>query len=202
MAPEEHRRRTHRKHGSKSTRRKDEVEGDEQVQAADEGPVRPQTVDELREARLAYLAQSPEERKMKFISTEPPPRVASRPRRTTTESKAQRPEAKRKRSKSTRVRAETYPDSEDEYVYGRPEPVAEESEPITPSRAPATREPETHRRSQTRRSSSNHVSKHTEERRGNPRRKTEPLLRRNSFGIDERNTSDRYARDKSCCIVC
>ena len=202
MAPDEPRRKSHRKHGSKSTRRKDEAERDEQFQAADEGPVRPQTVDELREARLAYLAQSPEDRKMKFVSTEPPPRVASRPRKTTTESRASRPESRRKRSQSARERAEPRRDSEDEYVYGRPEPVAEETEHIAPSGSPSTRKAEIPRRSHTRRSSSNHVSKHAEERRGTPRRKTEPARRRNSSGIDERNTPDRYARDKPCCIVC
>jgi hypothetical protein len=202
MAPEEPRRKSHRKHGSKSTRRKDEAKRDEQSQAADEGPVRPQTVDELREARLAYLAQSPEDRKMKFVSTEPPQRVASRPRRTKTESRAPKPESRRKRSHSNRERAEAHADSENEYVYGRPEPVAEEIERSTLSRAPATRKAEIPRRSQTRRSSSNHVSKPVEERRGTSRRNTEPVRRRNSFGIDERNTPDRYARDKSCCIVC
>lgn len=202
MASEEHRRKTHRKHGPKSTRRKDEAEGDEQNQAADEGSVRPQTVDELREARLVYLAQSLEERKMKFVSMEPPPRASPRPRRTTSESKAPRPDSKRKRSQSTRAHAEPNPDSEDDYVYGRPEPAAEETERNAPSKAPTTRKPETPRRSQTRRSRSNHISKRTEERRGTTRRKTEPVRRRNSFGIDERNTPDRYARDRSCCIVC
>lgn len=202
MAPEDRHRKSHRKHGSKSTRRRDEAERDEQFQATDEGPVRPQTVDELREARLAYLAKSPEDRKMKFVSTEPPPRVASRPRRTKTESRTPRPDSRRKRSQSTRERAEPDSDSEDEYVYGRPEPVAEETERITLSRAPTTRKTEIPRRSQTRRSSSSQVSKHIEERRGTSRRKTEPVRRRNSFGIDERNTPDRYARDKSCCIVC
>ena len=200
MAPEDTRRKRHRKHHSKSTKRKDEAEEEEQPKAANEGPVRPQTVDELREARLAYLAQSPEERKMKFISTDSPPKAKTRPRRTTAESSISKPESRRKRSHSNRVRKKSHTDSEDDYVYGRTEPIAEEAERTAPSRAPTTRKAETPRRSQTRRTSSKRLI--IEEQEGTSKRKAEHVRRRNSFGIDERDTPERYARDKSCCNVC
>ena len=200
MAPEEPRRKSHRKHHSKSTRRKDEAEGDEQSKAADQGPVRPQTVDELREARLAYLAQSPEERNMKFISTDSPPKAKSRPRRTTNESSISKPESRRKRSHSNKVRTKSHTDSEDDYVYGRSEPIAEEAERSAPSTAPTTRKAETPRRPQVRRKSSKRII--IDEQEGSSKRRAEPVRRRNSFGIDERDTPERYARDKSCCNVC
>lgn len=209
MAPEESRRRSHRKHSSKSTRRIDETKRDEQPKADNLGSVRPQNIDDLRDARLAYLAQSPEERreKMKFIGetvvkTETTTRGEGRPRGPTTESKAPKPESKRKRSQSTRAHPESHPDSGDEYVYGRPEPVAEETERIAPSRAPTVKKAEPPKRSRTRRTSSNNVPRHAEERRTSARKEADPARRRNSFGIDERNTPDRYARDKSCCTVC
>ena len=206
MAPEDRRRKSHRKHTSRSTRRRDEVERDEPEEAGAQDPVRP-TVDELREARLAYLAQSPEERreKMKFIGettrTETTTRAEGRPRTTTVASRSRRPETKRKRSEPSRARVDPESD-DDEYVYGRPEPIVQAAEQDIPSRAPTTRKAETTRRSQTRRTSSNHVVKHSEERRMSSRRNTEPVKRRNSFGIDERNPPDRYARDRSCCILC
>jgi hypothetical protein len=207
MAPEEPRRKTHRKHPSKSTRRRDGAERDEKEEAGEQGPVRPQTVDELREARLTYLAQSPEERreKMKYIGevvrTETTTRVDTRSRRTSTVSRPQRPETKRRRSQPSRVCAEPDSDS-DKFVYGGPEPVAEARKHDRPSRAPTARKPSTPGRSQTRRRSSNNLSNPVEGRRTTQRRKTEPVRRRNSIGIDERNTPDRYARDKSCCNVC
>lgn len=208
MAAEVPRRESHRRHSSKPTRRRrDEAERDEKTEADREGLVRPQTVDDLRDARLAYLAQSPEERreKMKYIGqivkTEPTTRPDTRSRRTSTVPNPRRPETKRRRSQPSRVRAEADSDSDD-YVYGRPERVAEEDDHEGPSKIPATRETLTPRRSQTRRTTSNHVSKPVEERRTTPRRKTEPVRRRNSFGIDERNTPNRYARDTSCCTVC
>jgi hypothetical protein len=207
MAADEPRRKTHRKHPSRSTRRRDGAERDEPEEAGEQGPVRLQTVEELREARLTYLAQSPEERrdKMKYIGeivrTETTARVDTRSRRTSTVSRPERPETKQRRSQPSRVRASSDSDS-DEYVYGRPEPVAEARKHERPSRAPTARKPSTPGRSQTRRTSSNIVSKPVEGRRTTPRRKTEPVRRRNSFGIDERNTPDRYARDTSCCNVC